>query len=34
MKSYITHDSILVTESTFSYFKKIVFSIPYNGKKI
>ncbi|MBQ4771401.1 hypothetical protein F9U44_07830 [Pectobacterium versatile] len=31
MKPYITHNNILVTDSTLDYFKKIVFSIPYNG---
>lgn len=31
MKPYITHDSILVTQSTLSYFKEFVFSIPYSG---
>ncbi|PRI21082.1 MULTISPECIES: hypothetical protein [Pectobacterium] len=31
MKSYITHNNILVTDSTLDYFKKIIFSIPYNG---
>jgi len=31
MKPYITHNNILVTDSTLDYFKTIVFSIPYNG---
>ncbi|HFT5242311.1 TPA: hypothetical protein ACGTP8_003130 [Yersinia enterocolitica] len=31
MKPYITHNNILVTDSTLDYFKKIIFSIPYNG---
>lgn len=32
MKPYITHNSILVTDSTLDYYKEIVFSIPYNGE--
>jgi len=31
MKPYITHNNILVTDSTLDYFKEVVFSIPYNG---
>ncbi|WP_455915255.1 hypothetical protein [Pantoea agglomerans] len=31
MKPYITHNNILVTDSTLDYFKSVVFSIPYNG---
>ena len=31
MKPYITHNNILVTDSTLDYFKAVVFSIPYNG---
>ncbi|MGX9277822.1 hypothetical protein ACWXWL_08780 [Pantoea ananatis] len=31
MKPYITHNNILVTNSTLDYFKQVVFSIPYNG---
>ncbi|MDP9705595.1 MULTISPECIES: hypothetical protein [Rahnella] len=31
MNSYITQNNILVTGSTLFYFKRIVFSIPYNG---
>ncbi|ECD9502195.1 hypothetical protein FNO08_14345 [Salmonella enterica subsp. diarizonae] len=31
MKPYITHNNILVTDSTLDYFKAIVFSVPYNG---
>lgn len=31
MKSYITNNNILVTDSTLDYFKEVVFSIPYNG---
>jgi len=31
MKPYITHNNILVTDSTLDYFKQVVFSIPYNG---
>lgn len=31
MKPYITHNNILVTDSTLDYFKTVVFSIPYNG---
>jgi len=31
MKPYITHDNVLVTNSTLDYFKKVVFSVPYNG---
>ncbi|QHB31961.1 hypothetical protein F0T03_07190 [Yersinia canariae] len=31
MKPYITYNNILVTDSTLDYFKKIIFSIPYNG---
>ncbi|KMK82617.1 hypothetical protein [Pectobacterium brasiliense] len=32
MKPYITHNSILVTDSTLDYYKEIVFSIHYNGE--
>ena len=31
MKPYITHNNILVTDSTLDYFKEVIFSIPYNG---
>ena len=31
MKPYITHNNILVTDSTLDYFKSVVFSITYNG---
>jgi len=31
MKPYITYNNILVTDSTLDYFKRIIFSIPYNG---
>ncbi len=31
MKPYITHNNTLVTDSTLDYFKKIIFSISYNG---
>ncbi|MCD2358074.1 hypothetical protein LQK91_16815 [Pantoea sp. MHSD4] len=31
MKPYITKNNILVTDSTLDYFKKVVFSVPYNG---
>lgn len=31
MKPYITHNNILVTDSTLDYFKEVVFSVPYNG---
>ncbi|EDT2310592.1 hypothetical protein QTO19_14340 [Serratia marcescens] len=31
MKPYITHNNILVTDSTLDYFKSVVFSVPYNG---
>lgn len=31
MKPYITHNNILVTDSTLNYFKTVVFSIHYNG---
>lgn len=31
MKPYITHNNILVTDSTLEYFKEVVFNIPYNG---
>ncbi|TSH83697.1 hypothetical protein [Pantoea sp. paga] len=31
MKPYITHNNILVTDSTLDYFKEVVYSIPYNG---
>ncbi|MBB7653196.1 hypothetical protein HEM24_003565 [Escherichia coli] len=31
MKPYITHNNILVTDSTLDYFKTVVFSVPYNG---
>lgn len=31
MEPYITHNNILVTDSTLDYFKEVVFSIPYNG---
>ncbi len=31
MKPYITHNNILVTDSTLDYFKEVVFSIPYHG---
>ncbi|RRO11073.1 hypothetical protein [Pectobacterium aquaticum] len=34
MKPYITHNNILVTDSTLDYFKAVVFSIPYNGVPI
>ncbi|EMF7826981.1 TPA: hypothetical protein ACJCXE_003060 [Yersinia enterocolitica] len=33
MKPYITNNNILVTGSTLKYFKKVVFSVPYDGPK-